>query len=203
MKKRSSLERKMLSYFGLIAAASLLITIEFVYAIQAATPRPASGISSAISQAAQEAKIVASLDRLRNKAMLLFVVQAAVTLVVLVMFMRRITGPLQHMVEISGAISEGDVSRVIRVRSRDEIGLLGETINGLASNIQELASLGLSNARSIGDSVSRLRDELGDSTNARPALDEIERKLAAYEGMMLEFKLFPAPDAEDNSQEAA
>ena len=39
MKKRSSLERKMLSYFGLIAAASLLITIEFLWAIRVTTPQ--------------------------------------------------------------------------------------------------------------------------------------------------------------------
>ena len=35
MEKRSTLERQMFTYFGLIAAASLLITGEFVWAIQA------------------------------------------------------------------------------------------------------------------------------------------------------------------------
>lgn len=36
MKKGSTLERQMLSYFGLIAAASLLITVEFVWVLQTA-----------------------------------------------------------------------------------------------------------------------------------------------------------------------
>ena len=36
MKRHSTLERQMLTYFGLIAVASLFITVEFVWAIQTA-----------------------------------------------------------------------------------------------------------------------------------------------------------------------
>jgi methyl-accepting chemotaxis protein len=195
MKKQSSLERKMLSYFGLIAAASLLITVEFVYAIQAATPGPeALGLASADSSTAI-ATVVNSLHSLRGKALLMCVVQAVVTLIVLIMFMRRITGPLQHMVETSRLISEGDLSQTVRIRTPDEIGLLGETINGLASNIQELVTLGLSTKQSLQESLEDLRTKVGEPTEAAPEVDEIERKLEMFGDLMSDFKLFPAPPA--------
>ncbi len=149
MRNRSSLERKMLSYFGLIAAASLLITIEFVWAIREATPQPMAAveISSAPSSALDAVRH--RMETLRGKAVLMCVVQATVTLIVLIMFMRRITGPLQQMVEEAKVISDGDLSRTIPVRTRDEIGLIGETINGLTSNIQEIVALGLSTEASM------------------------------------------------------
>src|SRR5271157_316162 len=141
-KKHSTLERLMLTYFGLIAAASLLITVEFVWAVQPAmteteliTHRSPTGDSPAQA-------VLMVLGALRNKAFIMFIGQVVVTLVVLIMFIRRITGPLQEMVQQSRAISEGDLSTTIEVRRHDEIGLLGETINGLTCNIQEIVALG-------------------------------------------------------------
>lgn len=193
-RKPLSLERKMLSYFGLIAAASLLITLEFVWAIHKATPGLVTGAQLLPHTDAGGSSVVTALHSLRNKALLMFVVQAVVTLTVLIMFMRRITGPLQHMVEVASAISEGDLSRAIQVRTGDEIGLVGEMINGLTSNIQELVALGLSTEVSLRapmDSLRRLRL----APEACRSLDEIQTRLADFRDMMQTFKLFPAPPA--------
>jgi methyl-accepting chemotaxis protein len=195
MKKRSSLERKMLTYFGLIAAASLLITMEFVYAIQVATPTPAALTRTPAEALDVAGGVVHSLQSLRNKALLMFVVQAAVTLIVLIMFMRRITGPLQHMVETSKEISDGDLSRTIRIRSKDEIGLLGETINGLASNIQELVALGRSTGDSLQHVLARLRDKAKSQPDLTPDIDELDTRLSGFCDLMGDFTLFPAPPA--------
>ena len=203
MKKQSSLERKMLSYFGLIAAASLLITIEFVYAIQAAAPGSETLTSTASDPAAVIAAVDGSLQSLRGKALLMCLVQAVVTLIVLIMFMRRITGPLQHMVETSMLISDGDLSRTVKIRTPDEIGLLGETINGLASNIQELVALGLSTKQSLERSLDDLRSKLAESAETAAEVDEMERKLVIFGDMMSDFKLFPAPPASREEEETA
>jgi methyl-accepting chemotaxis protein len=203
MKKQSSLERKMLSYFGLIAAASLLITVEFVYAIQAAAPGPETLASTASDPAAVIAAVDGSLQSLRGKALLMCVVQAVVTLIVLIMFMRRITGPLQHMVETSMLISDGDLSRTVKIRTPDEIGLLGETINGLASNIQELVALGLSTKQSLERSLDDLRNKLEQEAEAAAEVDEMERKLVMFGDMMSDFKLFPAPPASPEEEGTA
>jgi methyl-accepting chemotaxis protein len=193
MKKRSSLERKMLSYFGLIAAASLLITIEFLWAIRLITPQSELiGESASLSLESLQT-ITLGLASLQNKALLMFVVQGVVTLVVLIMFMRRITGPLQRMVEDTSAISEGDLSRVIRIDRKDEIGLLGETINGLTSNIQEIVALGLFAESDVHALIDELQTCAASDPVCRQRLNEIRNRLSGYRDMLNDFKLLPAP----------
>ena len=143
MKRHSTLERQMLTYFGLIAAASLLITVEFVWAIQTARSEAEVLAQTTVAADSGIQGMVMALVALRNKAFLMCVVQAVVTLIVFIMLMRKITGPLQQMVEQAKVICEGDLSRTIEICRRDEIGLLGETINALTSNIQEIVAFGL------------------------------------------------------------
>jgi methyl-accepting chemotaxis protein len=200
MNKRSSLERKMLSYFGLIAAASLLITIEFVLAIRAATP-PSATAQAAFSAAESLEAARRAMEVLQNKALLMFVVQAVVTLIVLVMFMRRITSPLQKMVEEAQCIADGDLSCTIKVRTRDEIGLIGETINNLTSNIQEIVALGLSTDAALRPSIEALRQKLDGLPESRELLDEIETRLDDFRDIAQSFKLLPPPLPERKTEE--
>jgi methyl-accepting chemotaxis protein len=193
MRKSSSLERKMLSYFGLIAAASLLITMEFVWAIRAATPHPTATQEISAVRSPPVDDMGGRMETLRGKAVLMCVVQATVTLIVLIMFMRRITGPLQQMVEEAEAISEGDLSRTIQVRTRDEIGLIGETINGLTSNIQEIVALGLSTEASIRQPLARLRDRVADDGESHALVNDIEARLDSFRDIADCFKLLPPP----------
>ena len=76
MKKSYTLERKMLSYFGLIAAASLLITFEFVWAIRAATPELEAFTQSPAEFSNAGWGVIEALKSLQNKALLMCVVQA-------------------------------------------------------------------------------------------------------------------------------
>jgi methyl-accepting chemotaxis protein len=193
MKKRSTLERRMLTYFGLIAAASLLITIEFVYAIDLVMSTNSIVASAAPEKEQAVTHLMSGLKSLRNKALLMFVVQAAVTLIVLIMFMRRITGPLQHMVEMSGAISGGDLSRTISIRTKDEIGLLADTMNGLTSNIQEIVAFGQSTDHSLRATIERLRNRVGDKPQIREDVDKLESTLDGFKDILDSFTLFPAP----------
>jgi methyl-accepting chemotaxis protein len=193
MKQRSTLERQMLSYFGLIAAASLLITIEFIWAIQAIVPKAVMLIDSGSSAGGSGEILIRALTGLRNQALIMCVVQAVVTLIVLIMLIRRITGPLQQMVEHSRMISEGDLSKTIEVRRRDEIGLLGETINGLTSNIQEIVALSLTTESVLRSTLTELRKERPGSPDGERRLAEIEDTLSGFRDILEDFKLFPAP----------
>ena len=197
MKKRSTLERKMLSYFGLIAAASLLITVEFIYAIRDAAPHPNVAIQSSVQSSDAAQAVSRRMESLQSKAVLMGVVQAVVTLIVLIMFMRRITGPLQQMVEEAGLVSDGDLSRTIQVRTRDEIGLIGETINGLTSNIQEIVALGLSTEASVRTPLAELRGRLGADEEAGKYLNEIEANLDMFKELAQGFTLLPPPLSDD------
>lgn len=201
MKTSHTLERKMLSYFGLIAAASLLITIEFVWAIRAAVPQMNiyDQLPAALSQSVQG--VAEALKSLQDKALLMCIVQAVVTLIVLIMFMRRITGPLQHMVESSRIIADGDLRQTIQVRSRDEIGMLGETINALTSNIQEIVALGLTTESSLRPPIEELREHLRTEPECLQYVSEIEAKLDGFKWLLEDFKLFPAPLADPEAKE--
>jgi methyl-accepting chemotaxis protein len=201
MKRRSTLERQMLSYFGLIAAASLLITLEFIWAIHVAMSEVHSIVEASAGQGSEQALIVV-LTSLRTKAFLMFVVQAVVTLIVLIMLIRRITGPLRLMVQHARAISEGDLSRTIEVRRRDELGLLGETINGLTSNIQEIVAYSLSTVVSLRDSLDDLRRSSQQCPEIQVSIDEIAVNLAGFADLLEEFKLFPDPLAGSKGEDA-
>ena len=187
MKKRSSLERKMLTYFLLIAVASLLITIEFIWAIGRVMPQislPASEIVDSVGR---------GMELLRSKALLMFVVQGVETLIVLVMFVRKITTPLQQMVNEAEIISDGDLSRIIPIRTRDEIGLIGQTINALTSNIQELAAIGLHTEESLRAPIADLRQRWEADPVSRERLDDIEARLDSFKSIAQDLKLLPGP----------
>jgi len=173
----------MVSYFGLIAAASLLISIEFVFAIRQAS------LSANTSEAGLLFHV---LESLRYKAVLMCFVQAVVTLIVLIMFIRRITGPLQTMVEQAEIIAQGDLSRTIQISGNDEIGLLAETINGLTSNIQEIVALSLSTDSHIRSNIADLKSKLP-SNRSGEQLSEIESRLDRLRSVLEEFKLLPPP----------
>jgi len=196
MKKRSTLERQMLVYFGLIAAASLLITVEFVWALRAATSEAGALMTASPEIGRPGHSLMKVLADLQNKALLMCVVQAVITLIVFVMFIKRITAPLQQMIEESKAIAEGDLSRTIRIRRQDEIGLLGDTINGLTSNIQEIVAFGLSMDSAVQLSLEGLRTWTDHDAACREQLDRIQERLSDFRSILESFKLLPAPLAE-------
>lgn len=53
------------------------------------------------------------------------------------LFSRSMSQPLLRMNQVAWAMIRGDYSRRVNVKSRDEIGLLAETMNSLASELQE------------------------------------------------------------------
>lgn len=200
MQKRSTLERQMLCYFGLIAVASLFITGEFIWAIHT-TMSKMHNITDTSTVTTSEKTLSNVLTSLRNKAFLMFVVQAVVTLIVLIMLIRRITGPLRLMVERARLISEGDLSQTIEVRRHDEIGLLAETINGLTSNLQEIVAFSLSYITSLWSTVEALRLTTRACPESEGHLDEIAVTLAAFRNLLEDFKLFPAPLSSPSNEE--
>jgi nitrogen fixation/metabolism regulation signal transduction histidine kinase len=79
--------------------------------------------------------------RMRSKAMLMVIIIMSVMLIVLTMFIKNITEPLQHMIRVSEKISSGDLRQTIRIDARNELSHLGMVINEMASNLQEITML--------------------------------------------------------------
>jgi methyl-accepting chemotaxis protein len=198
MKEHASLSRQMLIYFGFIAVAALLITVEFVWAVRIIMSKTQALQSAAASTGIES--VLAALRSLQNKAFLIGIVQALFTLIVLVMLIRRITDPLQQMIDKAWLISEGDLSRTIPVVRHDEIGLLAETINGLTSNVQELVAFGLSAEAALRVSVNGLRGRMADDSVGSEQLDNIEKTLAGFSVLLEGFQLLAAPPTHSETE---
>ncbi len=190
MRRQSTLERQMFTYFVLIAAASLLITGEFVWALQTSMTKAHALTQASTPPDSPVKAVITELRILRSKALLMGIVQAAVTFIVLIMFLRRITSPLQKLIEHSRSISEGDLSRTIEVHRKDEIGLLGDTINDLTINIQEIVAYGLAMELSLSSLVQKLQALAENDPMFCKQLDEISGKLSGFKEFLEAFKLF-------------
>jgi nitrogen fixation/metabolism regulation signal transduction histidine kinase len=142
-KSRYSLQRTMIIYFLLIGFASMLVGIEFWADFSGGTLK--AEIWHHLDQYERHQinrdQVLAPIDRLRSKAILMVAIIMVVMLIVLTMFIKNITEPLQHMIQLSRKISAGDLSQTVRVDANNELADLGHVINEMASNLQEIILL--------------------------------------------------------------
>ncbi len=177
----------MITYFLLIGFASALVGVEFVIDVQ----RPelkrqliANFTSYSRGEIGLE-QVFGPIDRLRNKAVLMVAVILMVTVIVLTMFIKRITEPLQHMIRVSTRISMGELNQTVDIESNNELADLGAVINEITSNLQEIIIISRTTCQrgqSFADEVGSIRDRHGlaaeDQKQLAPALsrftDELE-----------------------------
>ena len=86
---------------------------------------------------------------------------------------RRILGPVEALTEAARRMGQGDLSRRVEVRSRDEIGDLAQAFNGMADSLARVEQL---RRNMIGDIAHELRSPL---TNIRCQLETMQDGLAA------------------------
>lgn len=143
MKSRYTLQRTMIVYFLLIGFASLLVGIEFIVETHGKEfqAQLLSNFDKFVKKEITEEEIFHPIDRLRKKAMLMIVIILCVMIIVLTMFIKNITEPLQHMIEVSKQLSRGDLTKSVVIRSNNELAELGNVINELSSNLQEITVL--------------------------------------------------------------
>ena len=149
-----SLQRTMIIYILLIGFAALMVASEFVLETHSASLKQQLGSNSQRHTDGELSteKIYDPLVRMRNKAMMMVGVILAVVVIVLTMFIKTITEPLQHMVRVSRAIGAGDLSHTARVDARNELAQLSTAIDEMATNLQEIIML----SRAVCDSAGRV-----------------------------------------------
>jgi methyl-accepting chemotaxis protein len=142
-KSRYSLQRTMVLYFLLIGFASVLVGVEFLVDFHRGSLKTEIWENMRQYGHAQEHQeaIFAPIDRMRSKAMLMIGIIMLVMVIVLTMFIKTITEPLQHMIQQSQKVSAGDLSRTIDIHANNELADLGGVINEMASNLQEIILL--------------------------------------------------------------
>ncbi|HLB76215.1 MAG TPA: HD domain-containing phosphohydrolase, partial [Candidatus Dormibacteraeota bacterium] len=81
--------------------------------------------------------VEASVAQLRWLMVLVFAAAALMTLLFGTLVARRITRPVEHLVRSTAAVSAGDLSHRAPVETQDEIGLLAESFNAMAANLEQ------------------------------------------------------------------
>ncbi|MCK5002056.1 MAG: HAMP domain-containing protein [Gammaproteobacteria bacterium] len=193
MKQTHKLEKTLLNYFFLIAIAAMMIGVEFYFEMskpglkQEICENP-TVISEVIKPASEDES--AALSNLRNKIVVMFGVLTMVMAIVMMMFVKNITRPLQRTLDTAVLINDGDLSQVIKIETHDEVGQLGIVINELTSNIQEVASLTLGMTNTIEARIDALSKTLADdATDSTEQINLIKHELDSLRAFVDSFNL--------------
>ena len=180
MKRTQKLEKTLLNYFFLIAIAAMMIGVEFYF--EMSKPGLKQDICEVPALVDENETIItdqdsAALSNLRNKIVVMFGVLTIVMAIMMMMFVKNITRPLQRTLDTAELINDGDLSQVINIETRDEVGQLGIVINELTSNFQEIASTTSGVINVIEDRLEQLSKEITSSD----ALNDEHIKAIKYE----------------------
>lgn len=191
---KRGLERKLIAYFLLIVLAALMIGIEFVFEMGRSDLKQElwnniSGAGNVLSANAVDESVFAPLLHLRTKIVVMFGVLTLVVAIVLIMFVRNITMPLQKMVDVAKRINEGDLSQVIDVEADNEIGQLGIAINDLTSNLQEVSAFSHRSSERMLEILNGVKcsDKEGKLLDAEK-LDLLEKEIRELKSFSSEFE---------------
>lgn len=149
-----SLQHTMIIYILLIGCAAVLVASEFVWDTHSTTLQQelSHNFQRYIRGDLKEDQVYLPLVKIRNKAMMMVGVILAVVVIVLSMFIKNITEPLQHMIEVSKAISAGDLRQTTGIQTRNELSQLSAAIDDMSTNLQEIIML----SRSVCDSANKV-----------------------------------------------
>jgi len=138
--KKTSIKRKMVFYFLLVALANVFVASELLIEIKSDKYRAeVLKVAEDIKNNQQEPEhVYILLDKLSSKFVIMVGILIAVSAVVLFLFVLQIASPIQYMVNEAKKIAQGDLSITIKMKSHDEISDLGNLINDLTVNLQEI-----------------------------------------------------------------
>jgi len=162
---KGSLQRTMIIYFLMISFASFLIAAEFIYDAHSKELRTelTQNFEKLHSGEIQPDAAFQPIQTLRDKAALMVALFLVVVLILLTMFIKNITEPLQHMIETSKLIAAGDLSQTVSIRARNELAEMGDTVNELTSNLQEMILL----SKDMCATIDELTGEISDVLSSR------------------------------------
>jgi methyl-accepting chemotaxis protein len=173
------LQRTMIIYFLLIGVAAVTVAAEFVLETHSTALKQQLEENHAryTNGSIDQDSVYAPLLRIRKKAMLMVGVILAVVIIVLTMFIKTITEPLQHLVEVAKAISAGDLRRTARVATRNELAQLSTAIDDMSSNLQEIIMLSRSVCNSAGRVTTRTLTRIGEENLTHDDIVQMEKEL--------------------------
>lgn len=137
----SNLRKRLLIYFFLIIFVTFSVGAQLIFEV--GSPRLKDQISQNISAQGDDhettmAGIDAVLKKLQHRMILVMGIVFLCVVATMFVFIRNIVEPLDAMGKAAKRITEGHLNETVPIRCQDEIGKIGELINDLAINLQEV-----------------------------------------------------------------
>lgn len=98
------------------------------------------------------------VDDLINRSIFFGMILLGFSMLAGVFFSRQITSPIQHLVEATGWIANGEFNKSVDIQSNDELKILGESFNYMSDEINTLLEQKQDMIKQLEDSNLKLED---------------------------------------------
>jgi methyl-accepting chemotaxis protein len=185
IKYKASLQRTMIVYLLLIGFAASLIGVEFINDVHRKELRIElmQNFSKLSNNHMNTDEAFQPIQKIQNKAILMVILLFTVVVILLTMFIKNITEPLQHMIEVSKLIDAGDLSQTVSIHAKNELADMGSTVNALTSNLQEMILL----SRDMCATADRFVEDVSGVLNVQE-MDREQQKTLQREMQLLNSK---------------
>ncbi len=140
----SNLRKRLLIYFILIIFVTMSVGLQLIY--EAGSPRLINKVSEAakadvsteMETAPEQNGVTQVLKNLQYRMILIMLIVFVCIVATMFVFVRNIVEPLDAIGKSAKRITDGHLDETVPIRCNDEIGKIGELINDLAINLQEV-----------------------------------------------------------------
>ncbi len=123
---------------------------------------------------------------IRYRMVLVMVAAMSLLVVIPFLFIRNIVEPLEYMLMAVRKITEGKLDTTVLIRNSDEIGKIGEQINALSVNIQEILLHVWNHSRDAAVFLERIEQYVRSEGSCTPS--DTERDIALIRNSMEEMQ---------------
>ncbi|MCG8400820.1 MAG: methyl-accepting chemotaxis protein [Firmicutes bacterium] len=145
-----------------------------------------------VVQTANLADVMAPLESMRSASMTITLVTMIIMVVIALLIANSIAGPVIALSRIAGAIADGDLTKKVDIKSKDEIGVLASSFTGMTDNLRTM----ISDIRDNSELLASHSQELAASS------EEVSATVEEVAGTTNEVAATSAQGA-DNAMEAA
>ncbi len=143
MNTSTSIYRRMLFYFSLIIIASFFMVGEFLYQMDRKEFKEdyIRTFEKYKTDSISENEVYKPVFQIKKKVIVMMILYFVFITIVIIMIIKDIVLPIRYMIKVSEKISAGDLSQTVRLERNDDLASLGNVINELTSNLQELIAV--------------------------------------------------------------
>ncbi len=194
--KKKSLRKRLLVVFCGLALAAILVNLNFVLHWDAKQTQGyiLNGVKQISSENENPGTGVPAT--FRNHLLLVLAITALCFAAIIYLYVKRLLGPLDDIAQTGIEISNGNLDVSAPSNTLDEIGELGQVVNQIAANYQEVLLFTGTTAGNSHSAVERMEKLLNrqqptaDVDELREQVDIVKRDLETLEEMVTEFRFF-------------